>query len=364
MKFIFPNIITIAFLLLFTGACRQTTKKTEVQKTTVDSAAAFILKKGEVNKQISFPAELIPMEKAEIYPKVTGYIASVKVDIGDRVKKGQVLATLEAPEMLANYSQANADVQTARSKYLGSLDSYNRILNASKVEGTIAAGELEKTKSQLMADSASLQAARSKVVAYGQLKDYLVIHSPFSGIVTQRTVDPGTLVGNTNSKPILVVENTDLLRLRIPVPEAYTSAATRSGSIEFTVDAEPDVAYTATLSRKAGALNLVNRTETWEFLYTNKNNQLKSGMFANATLKMGRKDPSFLVPSSAVATNLEKRFVIRVQDGKAEWVDVRNGISLGDKIEIFGNLQEGDILLMRATDEIKPGNFVIPKVSM
>jgi hypothetical protein len=79
---------------------------------------------------------------------------------------------------------------------------------------------------------------------------------------------------------------------------------------------------------------------------------------------MGRKNLSFLDPASAVDTNLEKRFVVRVKDGKAEWVDVRNGINLGDKMEIFGNLQEGDILLTRATDEIKPGSSILPKIGI
>jgi RND family efflux transporter MFP subunit len=315
-----------------------------------------------VNKRVSFPAELSPMEKAEIFPKVSGYVSSIKVDIGDRVRKGQLLVMLEAPEMLANYSQANSDFQTARSRYMGSLDGYNRILNASKVEGTIAAGELEKARSQMMADSASLQAARSKVIAYGELEDYLVIHSPFAGIVTQRNVDPGTLVGTNNTKPILVIENTDFLRLRIPVPEAYTTAATKTETIEFNVDAQPGVTYKAKLSRRAGALNLDNRTETWEFIYPNKDNQLKSGMFANASLSLGRKDLSFIVPSTAVATNLERRFVIRVNSCKAEWIDVRNGISLGDNTEIFGNLHEGDSLLVRATDEIKEGSRLILKM--
>ena len=128
------------------------------------------------------------------------------------------------------------------------------------------------------------------------------------------------------------------------------------------MDAQPGVTYKASLSRKAGALNLVNRTETWEFIFPNKNNQLKSGMFANASLRLSRKDPSFIVPSSAVATNLERRFVIRVNSCKAEWIDVRNGINLGDKIEIFGNLQEGDSLLVRATDEIKEGRPLVLKM--
>ena len=87
-------------------------------------------------------------------------------------------------------------------------------------------------------------------------------------------------------------------------------------------------------------------------------------MFANATLNLGREERSFLVPSSAIATNLERRFVIRLREGKAEWIDVKNGFNQNDRIEIFGALQEGDLLLNNATDEIKPGTKLSPKITI
>jgi membrane fusion protein, multidrug efflux system len=347
-------------LILLVG-CGERGKQT-TKKPGTDSVIVFVLSKEPVNKQVSFPAELSPSERADIYAKVSGYIKNIKVDIGDDVRKGQVLAILDAPEALSNYAQTNAEVHTARSRYLGSLDIYNRIDKASKVEGTVAASELEKARSQMMADSSSLNAALSKMNTSAQLKDYLIIRSPFNGVVTQRNVDAGTLVGINNPKPLLVVEDNATLRLRVPIPEAYTSAIPDSSFVTFTVDAQPNVTYRAALSRKAGSLNLSNRTETWEFTYPNTGNQLKSGMYANASIKLGRKDPSFLVPSSAIVTNLEKRFVIRLNNGKTEWIDVRQGMNMNDKTEIFGNLSDGDTLLLRASDEIKPGVILVPKI--
>ena len=351
---------TISFALLISG-CKQKDKQVAIKKAGADFVAVFILVKEPVNKQITFPAEMTSLERAEIYAMVSGYIKALKADIGDRVQNGQVLAVLEAPEYFSNYAQANADVQTARSKFLGSHDTYNRILSASKVDGTIAANELEKVKSLMMADSSSLEAAKSRLNSIAQMRDYLTIHAPFSGIITQRNVDVGALVGATNAKPIMVVENNSSLRLRVPVPEAYTAAIPDTSFINFTVDAQPGITYKASLSRKSGSLNLTNRTEPWEFIYRNKDNQLKSGMFANATIKLERKENSFVVPSSAVATNLEKRFVIRLKDGMTEWVDVKNGITMDTKTEIFGNLAIGDTILVRATDEIKENTKLFPK---
>lgn len=361
MKHITGILVIIITTAILTTGCKSNTVKEQLSSAKKDSVAVFILQKESFNKEISFPGELLPLERAEIFAKVSGYVSTIKVDIGDAVQKGQVIAILDAPEMIANYAQVNSDVQTAKSKYAGSLDAYKRITNAAKVEGTVAAGELERIKSQMMADSSNIEAAKSKLNAYAQLKDYLIIRAPFSGVVTQRNIDPGTLVGTGNTKPMLIVENNNTLRLRLPVPEAYTSANPDASTVHFTVDAYPGVQFEAKLSRKAGALNLTNRTESWEFLYANKGNQLKSGMFANANIKFARSAPSFLVPSTSIVTNQEKRFVIRLKDGKTEWVDVRNGITVDNKTEIFGNVSEGDTLLVRGTDEIKPGKELIAK---
>jgi len=362
MKFSHIIVLSGTTAITLIAGCSHNNSKREVKQSGVDSVSVFSLKKEQINKQITFPAELTPLERAEIYAKVSGYINEFKVDIGDRVKKGQVLAILDAPEVISNYAQINSDEQTARSKYQTSLDAYKRILNASKVSGTISEEEMEKVKNLMLSDSSALEAAKSKLNANAQLKDYLTIRAPFSGIVTQRNFDPGTLVGTNNSKPLLIVENTETLRLRVPVPEAYTMAIPDTSVIRFTVDAQPDKIFSATLSRKSGSINLSNRTETWEYIYQNTNNQLKSGMFATASIKFGRKELSFLVPESAVVTNLEKRFVIRLKNNKAELVDVKNGISQDDKVEIFGMLSEGDILLVRATDEIKPETKLVGKM--
>lgn len=355
-----PIILILVLATAITG-CKDSPKQNQAEKPKQDSVFAFILKKESFDKEVSFPGELIPLERAEITAKVTGYVRTISVDIGDRVQKGQVLVRLDAPEMISNYSQVNADLQSARSKYQGSLDAYKRILHAARVEGTVALGEMEKFKTQMLSDSAAYESIKSRLHSAGQLNDYLTIRAPYYGIVTQRNVDPGTLVGTANPKPMLVIENNSLLRLRLPVPEAYTAASPENALVRFSVDAYPGRLFEAKLTRKSGALNLSNRTETWEFVYDNRDKLLKSGMFANASIKFARPAPTFFVPASAVATNLEKRFVIRVKDGKANWVDVRNGVNVNDHQEVFGDLTEGDTLLVRATDEIKAGTIVGPR---
>ena len=358
------RIVFLFFILAFTSSqsgCTQQDKKKTGQGAAIDSVAAFTLKKLPVLKKLTFPAELIPIEKAEINARVQGYVKACKVDIGDQVKRGQILVILDAPELVAGYAQAVSEAQTAYAKQLTSKDRYQRLLNAASVAGIIAAAEMESARNQMMADSSAAGAARSKLMAASQLKDYLTIRAPFDGIVTQRNADRGALVGTTGSKPLLTLENMGILRLRIPVPETYSTTVPDTTVVEFTVDALPGKAFPATLSRKSGSISLTNRTETWEFDFQNAARILKSGMYASVTLKLGRQELSFLVPSSAIVTTLEKKFVVRIKEGRAEWVDVKTGFNQNDKIEIFGAVQEGDVLLTSASDEVKQGTKLAAK---
>jgi membrane fusion protein, multidrug efflux system len=354
----FIGFITIA---LGTG-CAHKPADLVAKQVNTDSAEVFVLKPGQIDKEVIFPAELTPLERAEIYAKVSGYINDFKADIGDHIKKGEMLITLDAPEVISNYAQASADVQAAYARYLSSHDTYTRILKASSTAGTISPEETEKAKNVMLADSSVLEASRSKLNANSQIKNYLTIRAPFDGIITARNFDRGTLVGSNNTKPLLILENIAKLRLRISVPEAYSMSMPDTSVVRFSVDAQPGKLFSADLTRKSGSINLQNRTEIWEYIFLNKDNQLKSGMYATAAIRFRRRESSFIVPESAVVTNLEKKLVIRLKDNKTELVDVKSGISQGDKVEIFGNISDGDLLLLKATDEIKSGMRLIPKI--
>jgi membrane fusion protein, multidrug efflux system len=327
----------------------------------VDSVEVFTLKKESVTKTLSLPAELHPWERAALYAKVTSYVRELKVDIGSRVKKNDILVILDAPEVTANYARSSADLMAAQSRYNTSLDTYKRMVNAARERGTVSDSELERARNQMVTDSATHEAAKSGANAYAQLKNYLIIRAAFDGVITQRNVDPGTLVG-TGSEPLLVLENLNKLRVRVAIPETYTPAVPASTSILFTVDAEPSKKYAATLARKSNQIDTKTRTELWEFEVINANQELKSGMYGNANFILHRSEPSFAVPYTALVTNLERNFVILVRDGMTEWIDVRNGISMKDKVEIFGDLNAGDHLVSRANDEIKAGQKVIATI--
>lgn len=358
-QFVFSQIkisFTVFLLILFTivllSGCRNKAVETYAGKTMSDTLEAFILQQKQVSKTVILPSQLEAFEKAELYAKIPGYIKKINVDIGEKVKAGATLAIIEAAEYQANLSQAIASAQAAKAQYQSSKDAYERLLKAAQQPGAVAERELVQAKNKMLADSAAYKASHEAATAYNYVNNYLIIKAPFSGIVTQRNADPGDFVGSTNTKPLFIIENNETLRLKVPVPELYTNAA-ETKEVKFNADAIPNNDFTAILYRKSNTIDLSNRTELWEFLVNNKNHLLRSGMYANVTLPLSRKNVSLVVPYSAIATTLEKNFVIKYTNGIAKWIDVRSGINMDTLIEVFGNLLPGDTLLLKATDEIK-----------
>lgn len=360
----FKPILILTIAAAIVSSCNNSNQKESAHTTSpaIDSLKSFRLKSEKLDKHISLPGELLAYERVEIRPKVTGYIKQLKVDIGSYVKKGQVLAMVDAPEIQSRLEEGGSKMNAARAKYQTSLDTYKRVAEASKTKGVISASELEKARNQMLADSAEYASQKYAYQSFRQVGDYLALTSPFNGTVTQRNIHEGSYVGGANEKPLLVVEDTKKLRLRIAVPEAFTGVDLKDNKVKFTTKSHPNKPFTAVLVRKAGSIDVNTRTEAWEFEVDNTDNTLKAGSFANVNLTISRKDPSFFVPFSAVVTTLEKKFVIKISNDTTRWIDVSPGINLADKTEIFGPLNEGDTLVIKANEEIRPNEKVYVKL--
>lgn len=357
--------LALAAALVFFTACGNSRKDDPSTGSTAASSAstaasadtvqAFLLKTDTLKKTVELPGELLPYLQTDLFAKVQGYVQSMKVDIGDRVHKGQTLAVIEAPEVNTQVTQSMAALQAAKAKLTASADNYNRLYQASQSPspGIVAPIDLVNSRNQMLADSSSYEALRQQTMAYKEVSGYLYISAPFDGVITARKADPGALV-NANSM-LLTVQDNHTLRLRVAVPEIYVSAANGNKNLSFAVDAYPEQRFTGILTRKTETIDPTTRTELWEFDVDNGKHLLKAGTFVYARIALGRSTPSFVLPPSAIATTLERKFVIRVKNGKAEYVDVRQGMTTDAGVEVFGNLTTGDTLVTKATDERKPG---------
>lgn len=359
------KIFKLSIVIVCFTACteKKQNQNTDASATVTDTVPVFILSNSDVSKAIELPAELLPYEAAELTARVEGYMKAIKVDIGDKVSKGQTLAIIDAPEVRTKYAEYQSALSSANARYQSSKDVYDRLNKASqaKTSGIVAPVDLQKARNQKLADSAAYQSAKSLAQSYKDVAGYLVITAPFSGTITARNADRGALV--SQSAPILTIQNTGTLRLRVAVPELYVSAGTADKEVKFKVQSNPNKSFAAQLVRKSGAIDPKTRTETWEYSFRNSNNELKAGSFAYVKLNLERGAPSFVVAPPAIATNQERKFVIAVKNGKTEWVDIRQGMSTEKGIEIFGDLTKGDTLVVRATDERKPGTDGFWKLS-
>jgi membrane fusion protein (multidrug efflux system) len=359
------RIFISLFVLVVYTACNEkqqaaagTAKKTE---TTIDTVKVFVVSKDSVQKTIVLPGDLLPNENVQIRAKVQGYIKTVKADIGSKVHKGQVLATIEAPEINSRVRELNSKVRAAQARFQSSKDYYDRISTASKSEGVIAASELQKTKNQMLADKAEYESNAYAASSYKQVGNYLAIVAPYSGTITKRNIEAGSFVGNPNEKPLFELEDNATLRLRVSVPEIYTGTVLLDNSGDLTTRSFPDKKFKAKLVRKSGSIDNASRSEIWEFEVPNASRELKAGSYADVKLHFVRPQSSLVVPASSVVTTMERKFVIKVTNNTTNWIDVRTGINMGEKQEIFADLNIGDTLVLKSNEELKAGTKIISK---
>src|SRR3954471_13621406 len=329
-----------------------------------------------LNVTLSLPGELTPYQAVALYSRVTGFVKTITVDRGSRVHSGQQLAVLEAPELGAQKSEAQSKLQGAeaqlaavRSKAEASASTYEKLKAASATPGVVAGNDVvlaqktvEGDQSQIAAAMQNVEAARQALTAVSDMEGYLRITAPFSGVVSERNVHPGALVGPAGgpgtAMPIVRIVESNRLRLVIPVPEAYTAGLANGTSLTFTVTPYPGQTFTGTVSRISQSVDVATRTMAVELDVNNADGRLAPGTFCQVQWPVHRTAPSLLVPSGSVASTTGRTFVIRVRDGRTEWVDVKTGLTSGPLIEVFGDLHPGDDIASRGTDELKAGASV------
>jgi RND family efflux transporter MFP subunit len=325
-----------------------------------------------LSRTIDLPGEFQPYQRVEIHAKLRGFVERVLVDRGSVVKQGQLLAELSAPEMKSQLAEAESKVLAADAERLQSeaqlaaaQSTYERLQEAAKTPGAVAGNEVVQAQKQVDAARALVQSKRQAMVslegavrAQKDLDAYLRITAPFDGIVTDRLVHPGALVGPGVDPIMMVIQEIARLRLVVAVPEEDIGAIAHGTSVVFHVPAYPDRTYAGTVARLSHELDPKTRTMAVELDVVNRDGSLSPGMYPAVKWPVRRTKPSLLVPKTAVVSTTERTFVIRSQNGRAEWINVTKGVADGDMIEVTGNLQPGDRVVRRATDEIREGTPV------
>jgi membrane fusion protein, multidrug efflux system len=360
MKYIISFAIPI-LLWIMTASCGANADAAVKQAPEQITVQTFSLSSGQLTTHMTIPGELRPFQSVDLYAKVNSFVKKLLVDVGSVVKKDQLLVVLEAPEMQDASNTAAQIIQTNKAYYAASRATYERMYQTSKIPGTISPNDLDIAYAKMNSDSSNLMAARSSYNESNNLNRYLEVRAPFDGVISASNLYPGAYAGPAGAGsviPLLTLQEQAKLRLVIAVPEAATDYFKLGDTVHFSVKTLPGKDFTATLSRVAGALDLQLRTEQLQMDVTNKNKILLPGMFAQVSLALTNTDKVFVVPESAVTENTKQVFVIRVANGKTEWVPVKRGRESDGNVEVFGSLQQGDQLVNTATDELRNGTQV------
>src|SRR6266550_3055558 len=321
-------------------------------------------------RKVQLPGEFIPFQTVTIHAKVTGFIDRAEVDRGSMVKKGQLLATLDAPELRAQRAEAEAKVLNAESqraeaeaKLAGAQSTYEKLKAASATPGVIAGNELvqaekiaDAARAQVRAVEGSIKAAQAAVQVVLDMENYLQVTAPFDGVITERIAHPGALVGpGTGTEAMFQLEQTTRLRLVVAVPENSVGGIVKGSKVAFTVPAYPGQTFTGVVSRASHSVDPKTRAMAVEMDVMNPKGALASGMYPSVMWPVRQSRPSLLLPATSVVTTTEKTFVIRVKNGAAEWVPVTRGPVVGDLVEVYGPLHANDVVLKRGSEEVREG---------
>lgn len=322
------------------------------------AVAAISLTKGKLNSQFQVPGELIAFQQVDIYAKVSSFVQKLYVDVGSEVKTGQLLATMEAPELNSQLAAAESRLKSQEAIYLASKSNYDRLYETSRTPGTVSKNDLDIADSKAKSDLAQLEAAKANYKEIADTRNYLEIRAPFNGVISARNVSAGAYVG-PNGKgsefPLFTLQEQGKLRLAISVPEAYTAYLSNNSEVKFSTKAYIGKFFTAKVNRLSGALDSRLRSQRIEMDVINNDKKLLPGMVAQVTIPMNSDDSTFIVPKAAVVNSTVNVFVVRVKDGKADRVPVQTGREADGKVEIYGPLSVGDIIVASATEELRDG---------
>jgi membrane fusion protein, multidrug efflux system len=357
-------------------------------------------------REDQLPGEIEAYQDVLIYPKVPGFIKEIFVDRGSIAKQGQLMVRMYAPEYLARRNEALAKVSAAKASLaaeesrlqdlqadlkkreanlLGDQSTYQRVYSASLVPGVIADNDVVHWAQSVEEDRQDVNTSIKRVNAkdhevsmkreeldamtrgyqnYSDFASYLEIRAPFDGYVTDRKMHIGSFVGPDGTgayPPICRIKQLDLLRIVAPVPEIDTAGVEVGAPVQFTVSAFPGERFTGKVARISNNLDKDTRTMPVELNFFNPKFRILPGMFCKVFWPTRRPQKSLFVPIAAVVTTPLEQFVCKVnQSNRIEWVTVRKGQIMDGMVEIFGNIQEGDLVAERGTEELVNQELIKP----
>jgi RND family efflux transporter MFP subunit len=318
-------------------------------------------------RQVTIPAEFRPYVEARLNAKVSGYVGQINVDFGDKVKAGQLLATIEVPELQAQFLNAQAIEQKAEADYTNANLIYRRLSSVNDAHpNLVAKQDLDTAEANARVAAAAIAAGRADVEKFRTLVNYTNITAPFDGVVTWRYADPGTLIqagttSDSQSMPLVRVSDNYLLRLDFPVSVQYVQYLHTGDPVEVLVDSLGGRKFSGKITRSTGKVDEDTRTMMFEIEVPNAKLEVAPGMYATVVLKVENHPNALAVPIEAVTGKNNAVLVVNAKS-EIESRPVTLGVEMPDKYEVLSGLKEGDLVLVGNARHLQPGQKVEPKM--
>lgn len=310
--------------------------------------------RGDIDRFVALPGTLRADQQVTLYPKVAGYLKSVAVDKGDRVRAGQVLAELEVPELIADSARYQAEVAVAETAFRRETEAQ------AKAPDLVLPAAVDEAK-------ARLEIARANLNRTATLLAYTHIVAPFGGTIAMRFADAGAFVaapsagGPAQNAALFTLVDFSTIRVQVPVPEIEAARIQAGQPVQVTVDGLAGKVFTGTVSRLGYVLDEATRTMLVEADLPNADGTLRPGMYARVRVGVERHQNALLVPVEALVMEKTNAFVFLAADGRAKKTPVKAGFNDGARVELLSGLDATAAVILAGKLTLADGQPVAAK---
>ncbi len=352
------NVLT-AFIttVILSIALQSTSLETRERETSIHVEVVKPARE-DIDRKITLPGSIVPLEKTSLFGQVSGYLKWIKVDIGDWVKKDEILAFICVPQLEAEYDQLEAELARNKADYELKHLVFEMKKNL-REEDAATLEALEIARYELEAARAMVDLTQAKIEKVSTLLGYREIRAPFDGVITERFLDTGALVQlsttTSSTSPIVTVMYVDTVRIFIDVPEPDVPFIQVNLPACISVDVLPGKTFTGKITRFSASLNMATRTMRTAIDIPNPDHVLLPGMYGNVTLELEAHKDALTVPAECLVIENYKKFLYIVENEVVKKIAVETGIDTGIRVEITQGLQGNEDIIFRGKASVSEG---------
>ncbi len=355
--------LIVALIVIFGIIARRKTEST-LEKDTKAEAIPFVNviypASSRMSSGLALPGNTQAFVDTPIYARTSGYLKSWHFDIGEHVKKGQLMAVIETPELDQQLQVAQADLKSAQAN-LNLADTTSARYQNLLTTNSVSKQETDVAVSDAAAKRAAVDASMAAVRRLEQLQSFEKVYAPFDGIVTARNIDIGGLIQageNTTPKELFHLASIQKIRVFVAVPEAYSTSIKQGDKATLTLDEYPDKSFEGTIARNSNAIDLATRTLNVEVDVNNPKGELLPGAYVFVHFKVPEHASGLMIPANTLLFRAQGLQVGVVRNGRVQLVPVVIGKDSGASVEISSGLKATDAVILDPSDSLSTGQEV------